>query len=281
MLHFRKSPQYKAHYATLPPLGHQQISIKTYGNFVSQGNFSWEQVSPQTCLHLITEGSGTFVSQGHPYTAQKGTLFIFFKGDHIKYYDDAEQPWKYRWCSIVGPIIEVLRQCGIESHQPVHHLMDLDKVISALDALEFSCKNDVPDPHLGNVALHSILHQLNNPHPNLLDKAQKAKELIDSSTYDVPSVQEISDSLSIDRSTLFRSFKKKYGLSVKQYLDQRRLNKAASLLEVSNENISSIALSCGYHDPLYFSRAFRKHFSTSPRDYREQSQSKPTKQPFP
>jgi len=59
--------------------------------------------------------------------------------------------------------------------------------------------------------------------------------------------------------------------SVSQYILRRRLQLAAQRLAdraSAKRTILDIALSCGFSDGGYFSRAFRKHFKTTPREFR-------------
>jgi AraC-like DNA-binding protein len=54
-----------------------------------------------------------------------------------------------------------------------------------------------------------------------------------------------------------------------QYLLQRRLEVAADqLCRGSSTRIGELALSVGFNDMAYFSRAFRKHFGSSARTFR-------------
>lgn len=46
-----------------------------------------------------------------------------------------------------------------------------------------------------------------------------------------------------------------------------RMERASELLKIGNFPISDIAVSVGYANPLYFSRAFKKKFGVSPSDY--------------
>lgn len=65
-----------------------------------------------------------------------------------------------------------------------------------------------------------------------------------------------------------RIFKKRYGLSPAAYVTQQRIRLAKSLLEGGEEGqISVTALQCGYKDPLYFSRLFKKQVGLSPSEY--------------
>jgi AraC-like DNA-binding protein len=47
-----------------------------------------------------------------------------------------------------------------------------------------------------------------------------------------------------------------------------RLKRAADLLEETDESIQEIAYSCGFREPNYFSRVFRKKYGRSPREFR-------------
>lgn len=72
---------------------------------------------------------------------------------------------------------------------------------------------------------------------------------------------------------LRKLFQKELGVTPHRYLVDKRLKMAAELL-VSNANagartIADIAPLCGFHDPLYFSKMFKKKYGTAPRYYLE------------
>lgn len=65
-------------------------------------------------------------------------------------------------------------------------------------------------------------------------------------------------------------YKKKNGVTPKEHLIKLRLDKARMILSGTdrfNYTVKSVALSCGYNDPLYFSRSFKKRFNYAPNDY--------------
>jgi AraC-like DNA-binding protein/ligand-binding sensor protein len=73
-------------------------------------------------------------------------------------------------------------------------------------------------------------------------------------------------------STVSRLFKKITGRSFKQYQVWFRLDRASNLLQsMPNRPVAEIAQDCGFDDPLYFSRTFRKHFGHSPTTHRSRS----------
>lgn len=47
------------------------------------------------------------------------------------------------------------------------------------------------------------------------------------------------------------------------------MERAQTLLQTGDMTVQEVAFVCGYQDPLYFSRAFSKHFGISPTDYKK------------
>lgn len=76
-------------------------------------------------------------------------------------------------------------------------------------------------------------------------------------------------SLPFNTEYLKKMFKRETGLTPLQYLTDKRLENAASTLSthLGKGNISETAMLCGFSDPLYFSRLFKKRYGVSPRNY--------------
>lgn len=69
---------------------------------------------------------------------------------------------------------------------------------------------------------------------------------------------------------LRKLFQKEYGLTPHQYLNNKRLQIAAeALINVDNSGstVADIALMCGFRDPLYFSKMFKKRYGVAPSQY--------------
>ncbi len=71
-----------------------------------------------------------------------------------------------------------------------------------------------------------------------------------------------------DRSYLSRLFKKRYGVSVQDFLVDVRLSKAAEFLRKGN-NVSISAKLVGYEDVFNFSKMFKKKYGMSPKEYKK------------
>ncbi len=82
-------------------------------------------------------------------------------------------------------------------------------------------------------------------------------------------------SLPFNYDYLRKLFKKAAGTTPHQFLSDTRLQAAAERLGRSDKdgaNISEICHLCGFREPLYFSKIFRKKYGVSPSLYQEQRQ---------
>lgn len=77
---------------------------------------------------------------------------------------------------------------------------------------------------------------------------------------------------------LKKMFKNEIGMTPRQYLTDKRLENAANNLALSGcgSSISQIARQCGFQEPLYFSRLFKKKYGVSPKNYTPDNLEPPT-----
>ena len=82
---------------------------------------------------------------------------------------------------------------------------------------------------------------------------------------------DVADYVCINRSYLYTLFQNSMGMSPQQFLMTFRITKHGAL-QLTSLPIESIALSCGYHDPLVFTKAFRQMKQMSPTSFRKEMQ---------
>lgn len=75
----------------------------------------------------------------------------------------------------------------------------------------------------------------------------------------------------LSESYFMSCFKKAAGVGAIGYLAQLRMDAACEALACTEEQISEIALACGYENLSNFNRQFRKITGCSPKEYRKQS----------
>ena len=83
------------------------------------------------------------------------------------------------------------------------------------------------------------------------------------------SVAQIADYLHFSPDYLNVLFKQETKLTIKQYVNNYRLEKSMAMLEKDFYKVTEIAELCGYDNANYFAKAFRKATGMTPTEYRE------------
>ena len=86
------------------------------------------------------------------------------------------------------------------------------------------------------------------------------------------STQSLAQQFGYHRKYICSSFKKHFKVGIQDYLTQLRINRACMLMDQGYSCVKDIAALCGYSDPMYFSKVFRKKMTLSPREYMQKSQ---------
>lgn len=81
-------------------------------------------------------------------------------------------------------------------------------------------------------------------------------------------VGRLATSAGYSRHHFSRLFTESVGTSPGRYLLRLRLDEAARQLRASDLPVKQVAIRCGFGDPNYFAKAFRRVFGMSPRDIR-------------
>jgi AraC family transcriptional regulator, transcriptional activator of pobA len=77
-----------------------------------------------------------------------------------------------------------------------------------------------------------------------------------------------ADALAVPPAALSRALAEVTGRSTKELVTDRVMLEAARLLRFTDLTVGEVAHRAGFSDPLYFSRAFKRHTGASPTDFR-------------
>ena len=89
---------------------------------------------------------------------------------------------------------------------------------------------------------------------------------IDNNEY---SVDDFVSDMAMGRTALYQKIHAITGLSIKEFILDIRLKRAAKLLAESDKTISEISYMTGFVNPKYFSTCFRKYYGLTPSEYRK------------
>ena len=112
--------------------------------------------------------------------------------------------------------------------------------------------------------LHLQKPKETGPHPAVQTAAERI-ELGLSAEINIP---DLCADIGISHNHLIRLFRKQYGVTIRDYIRQRRLSRAKHLLECSDQPIKEIAHDVGIPNPQYFNKCVRHAFGRSPRELR-------------
>ncbi len=97
---------------------------------------------------------------------------------------------------------------------------------------------------------------------------------IDREYMNITSVKAIAKKLSYNEHYLSHMFKDKMGISIKQYITQKKIAQAEILLETTELDIESIATQLNFSSAHSFYQAFRRYHPVSPINYRKKFKEK-------
>ncbi len=95
-------------------------------------------------------------------------------------------------------------------------------------------------------------------------------QYIDENCYDSElSLQSISEHFKVSSKYLSLLCRKRYGVTYLQHIQNRRIRRAAELLNEKKYSLSEVAILCGYTNQLTFRRKFKSIMGINPSDYEE------------
>ncbi|MDD2959003.1 MAG: response regulator [Lachnospiraceae bacterium] len=97
----------------------------------------------------------------------------------------------------------------------------------------------------------------------------KAKNFIRDNYQKDISLDDVSKEVNVSPYYFSKLFKEEAGENFIEYLTRLRMEKAKEMLRNPGVSVKEISLQCGYGDPNYFSRIFKKQTDMTPREFRE------------
>ena len=259
--------------------------------------YGWEQCAPlhsfgpfvrnHYLFHYILSGKGVLHSDDgdgvtQHYHLGAGHGFLICPGQVNTYSADEKTPWKYTWVEFDGlRAAEYLEAAGLSVNQPVYAPREPqlgDRVGEKL--LYIADHADASPLHLiGQLCL--FLDQLISS--SATQREVRGGQLRDfyiqeavcyiKQNYPYPiTVEEIANACKLNRSYFSKLFRDTMGCPPQEFLIRLRLSRAADFMKGTRMSIGDIAARCGYPNQLHFSRAFKKRYGVSPREWRLQNQ---------
>ena len=104
---------------------------------------------------------------------------------------------------------------------------------------------------------------------SLNERKDRIERYISTNILGKVSLEDVASYLGMNRTYFCMFFKKHYGKGFADYLNDLRVEKAATLILQGERSMSEIAVECGFKTAPYFNRAFKRSKGLTPGEYRK------------
>ena len=274
------------------------FSVFPNENFVdlSLYQFGWEQCKPghsfgpatrnHFLFHYIISGMGTLMaddSKGNTQTYSVKSMqgFMIFPGQITTYFTDIDLPWEYVWVEFDGLRAKTLLEtAGLTPDTPIYRAKSQSMREDMMNEMLYLTHNADSSPfHLiGHLYLFldyltrsSASVKLNTGGGIREFYIHEAISFIEHNFQHDISVEDIAKVCGLNRTYFGKIFKEAVGKTPQDFLLDYRMLKATELLKITALSIGDISNAVGYANQLHFSRAFKKIYGISPREWRNQN----------
>lgn len=130
--------------------------------------------------------------------------------------------------------------------------------------------------HAGNICelkrtAEEFLSACNNKHRNVKREVLELIDYINQHLQDHLTLTSLKSHVNLSEKYMCTIFKKETGTSIINYINEKRMEKAAELLSTSDLRLKEIGEQVGIPDSFYFSKMFKKYYDVSPSQFRSKS----------
>lgn len=190
-----------------------------------------------------------------------------------------ETEWILCWIGFYGPhLTPYLEDAGLlDDQNPIFHFENSHLFESVIEDIYYKAR----DCRISNASLvglfYSLLGRLSEyrtTSPSSKEQAslsyfEKACYFINMNILNKPTVEQIVLEYEVSPSQLYRSFKTESGMSPKQYIDKKKIEKACDLISRTTLSFHQIALLLGYEYDASFFQAFKRITGVRPSEFKK------------
>lgn len=228
------------------------------------------QGTPDWMLMLYTPGTRVKF-RGEWLDIKEDTLCIFPPGSE-HHYGCENSVWNHSWMHICGTVVDVLME-KYANLQNMPLSFSHRAFLRHLDYMagEFRLRRKNSWIVCRNTLEHLLLELADDDcrKEYIPERMLKVREYMERNYLKTLSLKELAKHIAVSVPLLSLEFKKSFGTSPGACLQDIRLRHALYYLGDLNLSIEEVAKRCGFADPFYFSRLFRRKYGVSPREYRK------------
>jgi len=215
-------------------------------------------------IHFCLSGKGTLMNRDGLHAVKGGDLFIIRPGETYTTTADSVDPWRYAWIDFKGKRAEFFENVPSVLKIPVDMGIRLCELAEAGEN----------SADIFIAFLYELVYHLSAGSAVRYDRVAEVRRFIKYKNKENLNAMEIAEKFHFTRGNLHELFKARYGVSVKEYIVEVRMQRARRLL-MSGKNVSETAYTVGYSNEFNFSRAFKQYYGVAPRELKPAKQDRP------
>jgi iron complex transport system substrate-binding protein len=249
-------------------------------DYVSNTNVRMTKVLKNSAFLVMTAGDAEIVINEQPYHVQRFSIFHIGKSQSL--HITAQKSISYFLIFYKGDVMykDAFMQHLQMQYQPFQTTFSCVPanpiaIHTVLQNMYYKWQSGSIQEHLSVKAsfyelVYRVFQELaeGQGKPHDIDKAEVARLYIEQHIHEPLSIQVLADLLNISTRHLLRIFKARFEVGPQIYLQQLRIEKAKHYLVANQYGIKEIAISLGFEDEYYFSRAFKKATNMAPSNFR-------------
>jgi AraC-like DNA-binding protein len=245
----------------------------------TDSSYSWDGrlrgQTPFSVLQHTIKGAGRLRYERQERRVGPGeTMLVVIPHDHRYWIEEGER-WEFFWLATTGQEALRLHHAILAAAGPVFRLrpetterlaalsLDLRDAKSespgAASAIAYAATMAVYDDILGGG--DSVRKGQNATIGRVITHIRSHLD----APLDVPN---LADYAGLSRAHFSRVFAERQGVSPATFVLTERMRRAASLLVSGAASVKEVSRACGFEDPNYFAKVFRRSFGLSPTEFR-------------
>ena len=259
------------------------LMLRTFGYRSCDPHYHFlNRISSRYSLHVILSGEAWVDG----VAVHAGDITFFERNRMHNFSTSCQNPCHYAWVTFKnGNSESLLKEIGLSDHNKIYHTDNLPQICAVFyDMLYTKHSNTNIRLHLESCLIEILALSQNTEPPkeslpgdtryssSRKKYIEKALEFIEIHKAQNIKIEEISKAVGLNDKYFRNLFKQELGMSPLNYLIEKRIESAATLLKSTNYSISEIAEFVGFRDYRQFSELFKKKTGTSPSAYRSNRQ---------
>ncbi len=228
-------------------------------------------------LLYIASGKGHFYFNGKEHIIEKGNMILYRPHETQLYYYYAKEKTEVYWVHFTG--------CDVDTILDYYQMPNSENVFytGTSPDYEWLYRQMIQELQLCRANYEELLSlmlrhvfmvinryikegQTNSSH--IQNEIERATHYFKEHYHESISIEDYAASRHMSACWFIRNFKQIVKMTPLQFITNLRITNAKSLLESTSYNITEIAQTVGYDNPLYFSRQFKKYTGVSPKEYK-------------